>query len=119
MVYLVYKQEPYMPNRPSLGELEELVLLSILAMGNQAYGIQIQAYLNEEVSRNLSRGALHAVLSRLEGKGYLDSEMSGATKIRGGRRKRFFRVTNAGRSAVVRSRDMRNQLWNAIPGWST
>lgn len=102
-----------------LGEFQEVVLLSILAVGEEAYGVSIQAHIKEKLQRNVSRGALHAVLVRLEEKKYIESYTGGATAERGGRRKRYYRVTNAGLEAVRETRDMRNRLWSAIPELST
>lgn len=72
-----------------LGEFEELVLLTIGVLGEEAYGITIRVYLKEKAGRNPSIGALHSALTHLENKGYLTSSMEGATEDRRGRRKRF------------------------------
>ena len=98
-----------------LGELEEIVLLTVAILHGEAYGIAIANEMEERLDRKISIGSLQSVLHRLEKKGYLTSELGEATKVRGGKRKRFFSVTNFGRQALEESRDQRNQLWNAIP----
>lgn len=79
-----------------LGELEELVLLTIASMQGDAYGVAIMNEIAAHSGRDVNIGALHSVLKRLESKGYLKSKMGGATAERGGRRKRYFTVTNSG-----------------------
>lgn len=80
-----------------LGELEELVLLTIASMPEDPYGISIMNEILEQSGREVNIGALHSVLKRLESKGYLKSKLGGATAERGGRRKRYFIVTQAGK----------------------
>ncbi|HFA48887.1 MAG TPA: PadR family transcriptional regulator [Bacteroidetes bacterium] len=98
-----------------LGELEELVLLTIGALYDEAYGVAISKYMAEQAGRQVGLGAMHATLVRLEDKGYLESRFGEATKMRGGKRKRYFRVTAAGQRALKTARDIRARLWNAIP----
>jgi PadR family transcriptional regulator PadR len=94
-----------------LGEFEELVLLTIAALGAEAYGVAIQKDLEERCARSISIGALHSTITRLEEKGYLRSWTGGATKERGGRSKRYYEVTAAGRKAVAETKLLRDQLW--------
>lgn len=101
-----------------LGEFQELVLLIVLILEPKAYGVQIQGELRQRTGRVVSRGALHTALSRLSDKGYLRSEMAGATQARGGRRKRFYRVTTAGKEALHTARSLRDGLWQSIPNFS-
>ena len=101
-----------------LGEFQEIVLLTIMSIGDEAYGVSIQSHINEALNRDVSRGALHSVLTRLEEKGFIRSDVGGATASRGGRRKRFYSVTNAGKEAVMDTRDIRNRMWSAIPKFS-
>lgn len=95
----------------NLGEFEEIVLLIVGIAGEEAYGLSIMELIKEQAGRNTTIGAVHAVLSRLEEKGMLNSRLSGATKERGGRRKRIFEITAAGRKALELSRDLRVNLW--------
>ncbi len=99
----------------NLGEFQEIILLIILSLDNNSYGAEIQREINTELDRSISRGALHTALTRLEEKGFLSSEIGGATKERGGRRKKFFTVTNAGKEALKEAKQLRDHLWKQIP----
>ncbi|GAB3895495.1 hypothetical protein GCM10028803_12100 [Larkinella knui] len=102
-------------NRPYLGEFEELVLLTVAMLNGQAYGVTILEEIEKQTGRTVSLSAIHATLQRLEEKGYLKSQMGGATAERGGRRKRFFTVTLGGTRALAEIHTTRNNLWNQIP----
>ena len=80
-----------------LGEFEQLILLSVMRVGDDAYGIPIHAELRRQAGRNPTLAAVYKTLERLEGKGLLNSRLGEATPERGGRRKRFYTVTVAGR----------------------
>lgn len=94
-----------------LGEFEELVLLTIAFLGAAAYGVCIQSEIETRANRNISLGALHSTLTRLEEKGYLKSWLGGATQERGGRRKRYYEVTQGGKLALHESKNLRDRLW--------
>ncbi len=98
-----------------LGEFEEIVLLTVEVLHGEAYGIAIIDEIEARLKRKVSIGSLQTTLRRLEKKGFLNSEFGEATKVRGGKRKRYFTVTNFGRSALEESKDARIGLWNAIP----
>ena len=98
-----------------LGEFEELVLLMVVILQEEAYVFKVREEILEQVNRPVSMGALHATLARLEKKGFLNSEMKGATKERGGRRKRVYQLTSAGKEAVIKVREMREKLWDQVP----
>lgn len=98
-----------------LGEFQEIVLLSILVLGDDAYGVTIKREVNKDGKRNISRGALHTALTRLEDKGLLRSSQGGSNQARGGRPKRHYEVTNMGKSALHEAKETRDQLWNKIP----
>lgn len=98
-----------------LGELEELILLTVAALYDDAYGIAIMNEITERANRSISISTVHAVLKRLEEKGFMSSRYDGATPERGGRRKHLFRVTAAGEKALQHSRRLRNGLWDQIP----
>lgn len=100
----------------NLGEFEEVVLLTIAALVSDAYSVAICDELEKNLDRPAKLGVVHAVLNRLEEKGYVKSKLGEATKTRGGKRKRYYTVTNAGKSALVKARDLREQLWDRIPG---
>ena len=99
----------------NLGELEELALLMVGALGEGAYGVAIMDEIATQTGRSLNISAIHSVLKRLEKKGFLMSEMTGSTAERGGRRKRIFTISSDGRVVLEQIRDVRNQLWERIP----
>ena len=87
----------------NLGEFEQLVLLAILRLGKQAYGVTIRGELHDRAGRTISPGALYTALERLESKGLITSRMGDPTPQRGGRAKRYVTVTGAGRQALTRA----------------
>lgn len=99
-----------------LGELEELVLLTIASMHGDAYGVAIMNEILEQSGREVNIGALHSVLKRLESKGYLKSKMGGATAERGGRRKRYFVVTSVGKKISEEIILQKLQLYQRVLG---
>ena len=99
----------------NLGEFEELVLLVVGVLFDNAYGVSIQEELVDRCGRPASLSTIHVALHRLEEKGYLESRFDGATHDRGGRRKLLFRVTRSGQHALENARDVRNELWRSIP----
>lgn len=99
----------------SLGELEELVLLTVGSLYDEAYGVAIMDEIKEQTGREVNVSAVHAVLRRLEEKTLLTSRMGGATTERGGRRKRLFTLTLAGKKAIDHSMSVRLALYNSIP----
>jgi len=98
-----------------LGELEELILLTIAVIGTDAYGVNISQELEHQTGRSIDFSTVHTTLKRLEDKGFLHSKMGGATKERGGRRKRFVSITSIGYKALRESQGVRNKLWSQIP----
>jgi PadR family transcriptional regulator PadR len=89
-----------MSAREYLGEFEHIVLLAVLRLGDQAYGVTIRREIEARTSREVSIGAIYATLDRLEAKNLVQSRLGDPTPERGGRSKRFFRVTAQGVSAV-------------------
>jgi PadR family transcriptional regulator PadR len=89
-----------MSARDYLGEFEHVVLLAVLRLGDQAYGVTVRREIEACAKREVSIGAIYATLDRLEAKGYVQSRVGDPTPERGGRSKRFFRVTAQGASAV-------------------
>jgi len=98
-----------------LGELEELILLTVGILYPEAYGVAVMDEIDKQAGRSLNISAVHAVLTRLEEKGFLQSKMSDPTEERGGRRKRIFLLTAAGKRALEEANELRNQLFNQIP----
>ncbi len=103
----------------NLGEFQEIVLLSILILDDEAYGLRIQKEIIQRLNRSISRGALHAALTRLEEKDFVSSTFGGATAERGGRRKRFYTLTNSGKAALKQTKELREEMWSLIPEIST
>lgn len=99
----------------NLGELEELILLATALLFDNSYGVAIQKEVMERCNRSISISTVHAVLSRLEQKGYMDSRYAGETAERGGRRKHLFRVTKSGQEALHQVKEQRDSFWNGIP----
>lgn len=99
----------------NLGEFEEIVMLTVGILYDEAYGIAIKKELESRMNRSVSVGAMHAALKRLEQKGFLQSRLGEATATRGGKRKRYFRVTVYGYRALSEVRHMRERLWDAVP----
>ncbi len=101
--------------RLHLAEFEEIVLLTVAILHGDAYGVAIKAEIEQRLTRKVSVGALQTSLRRLEQKGFLESQLGEATKVRGGKRKRYFTVTQLGKKAMSHTMDMRQRLWAAIP----
>jgi PadR family transcriptional regulator PadR len=99
----------------SLGEFEELVLLSVGILFDDAYGLAIADELQKKTMRNVMISSVHKTLVRLEDKGYLKSRMGGATNMRGGRDKRLYTLTQAGISVLNEMKELRNQMWKEVP----
>ncbi len=101
--------------RLHLGEFEEIVLLLVAVHHNDAYGLSIANSIKEKLNRKVTLSSVHTALYRLEEKGFVKSEIGGATKERGGRSKRLFKITSLGKQALEASRQSRNLLWDMIP----
>ncbi|NQZ75253.1 MAG: PadR family transcriptional regulator [Ekhidna sp.] len=102
-------------SKDHIGELEELILLLIVMLKEDAYGLAIRKALKEQAERNVTIGAVHGTVNRLESKGFIESKMGGATEERGGRRKRIFSITASGKNVLEKSRDVKVNLWQQIP----
>lgn len=99
----------------NIGEFEEIVLLLVAAQQHEAYGLSITTAIKEELNRPVTLSSVHTALYRLEEKGFVESAIGGATKERGGRRKRIYSITTTGKEVLKEARDARNQLWSMIP----
>ncbi|MEQ8237913.1 MAG: PadR family transcriptional regulator [Cyclobacteriaceae bacterium] len=98
-----------------LGEFEEVVMLTVAILIDEAYGFAIIEEMEKRLNRSVSIGALQTVLKRLEKKDYLSSEMGESTAVRGGKRKRYYQLTAAGKEMLRETKDQRMGLWNALP----
>jgi DNA-binding PadR family transcriptional regulator len=99
-----------------LGEFEHMVLLSIMRLGADAYGLAIREELESVAGRSPSSGSLYTTLDRMERKGLLESYAGEASGERGGRARRYVRVTPAGRALLARSRGALMALWDGLEG---
>ena len=100
--------------RDHLGEFEQIVLLAVVRLGENAYGVPIRREIEKRTGRSLTVGALYRTLDRLEMKGYLRSWFSDPTPERGGRSKRYFRTEPAAMTALCQSRDALASMWEGL-----
>ena len=98
-----------------LGEFEEIVILAIAILNNEAHSVAIKDEIESRLSRSVSMGALHTALNRLEDKGYLRSFAGEGTEERAGRPKRYFEITAMGKKAMIHAKKTRDGMWRAIP----
>ncbi len=98
-----------------LGEFEEIVLLTIGILNKGAYGVSIKNEIETRLERDVSMGAMHTALIRLEDKGYIRSSNGEVTEDRAGRPRKYFEITALGKKAITYSKSSRDKLWNAIP----
>lgn len=103
-----------MPEKTFLGEFEQMVLLAILRIGDDAYAVPIRAEIEEKTGRRVSRGALYTTLERLETKGFAESSMGEPTPERGGRSRRTYAVAAPGLEALENSRAAMASLWQGL-----
>ena len=101
--------------RTHLGEFELIVMLALLRVGEDAYGVPIASAIEEATRREVAIGSVYAVLERLERKGLVASRMGEPTPERGGRAKRYFRVTAAGLRQVRATQKALVTLWQGLP----
>ena len=101
--------------RDALGEFEQLLLLAIVRLKDNAYGVSIRREIEFRTGRDVAIGALYTALNRLETKGFVTSIMSKPTNERGGRSKRHFRIKPAGVTALQQSRERLARMWQGVP----
>jgi DNA-binding PadR family transcriptional regulator len=104
-----------MTKRDQLGNFELMVILALIRLGDNAYGVPISEELEKRTGRDVAIGSVYAALERLEDKGFVASELSEATPERGGRAKRYFRVTARGLKEVRETQRALVKLWNGLP----
>jgi DNA-binding PadR family transcriptional regulator len=97
-----------------LGDLEQIVLLAVLRLGDQAYAVPVLEEIRAQGGRQIARGALYTALDRLESKGYLRSRLGEPLPERGGRPRRYFTVTPAAIRALRDSRLALMRLWRGV-----
>jgi PadR family transcriptional regulator PadR len=98
-----------------LGEFELMVLLTIIHLGEDAYGVPLSRELAIRRGRDVSVGSVYAALDRLEAKGFVASYLGESTPERGGRAKRYFRVTQQGLRSAHATRNVLSKLWKSLP----
>lgn len=103
-----------MARREHLGEFEQIVLLAVLRMGDDAYGVPIRAEIERRTGRALTVGALYRTLDRLEHKGYVTSAFSDPRPERGGRSKRYFTISPLGLRSLRASREALAAMWEGL-----
>lgn len=101
-----------------LGEFEEVILLLVGILKEEAYTLKIADEFENQTKRSVSIGAVHSALNRLSEKGFLKSEMGASTAERGGRRKRIFTITALGERTLAEARNFRLSLWDQYPGFA-
>lgn len=104
-----------MKSRGYLGEFELMLLLAVIHLGEDAYGIPISHELERHRGKDVSVGSVYAALERLEAKGLVSSLLGDPTPERGGKAKRFFRITREGLRQVHETRRVLTKLWRTIP----
>ena len=113
--YILYKVYRNALRKEYLGEFEELVLTMVAVLGQEAYGNAIVTEIKDRIGREVNLSAVHVTLYRLEDKGYLTSEMGGASNNRGGRRKLILCATKAGMEMLQAVKNQRQALLQLLP----
>jgi len=104
-----------MPAREFLGGFELLVLLALVRLGDEAYGVPISDAIEASSGREVAIGSVYITLARLEAKGLVSSRLGEPTAVRGGRAKTYFRITAKGLRQVRQARQTLISLWNGVP----
>ena len=106
-----------MGNRVSyLGELENVLLWTVVRLDDEAYGMAVRDDLEQRSGRDVARGAVYITLDRLVRKGYLTSRLGDASEERGGRARRYFTVTESGKQALRQAREALVSAWDGLEG---
>ena len=112
---LIFKEERMKGTH--LGEFEELVLLICALLPDSAYSVSVAEEMEKQTERSITLSTVHTALYRLEKKGFVESNMGGTTKDRGGRRKRLYKITATGFEALNQAKEMRNRIWSMLPDY--
>jgi DNA-binding PadR family transcriptional regulator len=104
-----------MPKRTNLGDFELMVMLALLRLGDDAYGVPISREIEQQSGREVALGSVYATLERLEGRGLVSSHLGKPTAERGGKAKRYFRVTSNGLRKAQETRRALMKLWRGLP----
>lgn len=106
-----------MTKNKNLGEFEILMLAALIRLGENAYGVAIRSEIETRTGRNVAIGALYATLARLEAKDYVASKMGEATAERGGRAKRYYKITPTGQAQLEKSVLGLGRMLDGITAW--
>ncbi|HTV81924.1 MAG TPA: PadR family transcriptional regulator [Acidobacteriaceae bacterium] len=104
-----------MATRSYLGELELMILLTVIHLGDDAYGVPISRELEQQRGREVAVGSVYASLERMEAKGLVTSSLGDPTQERGGKARRYFRITEAGLRQVAATRTVLEKMWRGLP----
>ena len=110
--HLIYNSE--LMGDHYLGEFEQIVLLAVVRLGDNAYGVPIRREIEKRADRKVTVGALYSTLDRLEGKGYISSWFADPTSERGGRSRRYFRAEPQGIEALALAKEMFDRMWKGV-----
>ena len=97
-----------------LGEFEQLVMLAVIRLGDDAYGMNVRRELEESAGRDVTFGTVYGTLDRLEEKGYVTSWHADPEPVRGGRARKYFRIEPEGERALAQARDMMRRMWKGV-----
>ena len=103
-----------MNRKEPLTEFEQMVLLSLVRLGDAAYGVTVREAIEDRTGRSVSAAATYAALERLERRRHVESWISPATAVRGGRAKKHFRMKEAGARALRESRQVMARMWDGL-----
>ncbi len=103
-----------MTQQDSLGGFQQLVMLAVLRLADEAYGARMQRELEETAGRSVSISTVYVTMERLERKGLIDSWLADPTPVRGGKSKRFYKLTETGLQALRESRDELDRMWDGL-----
>ncbi len=103
-----------MGRKDTLGEFEQVVMLAVVRLGGDGYGVTIRREIEQRTGRRASLGAVYATLVRLEAKGLIASREGEATSVRGGRARRHYGLRPAGARALRASRAMLDRMWDGV-----
>lgn len=104
-----------MAKQGHLGDFELMVMLAVMRLRDNAYGIPISRVIEQESGREVALGSVYAALERLEARGYVTSHLGKPTAERGGRAKRYFRITPSGQGSVRETQQALIRLWQGLP----
>jgi PadR family transcriptional regulator, regulatory protein PadR len=116
IAYFLYNIKHMKKDQDPLGALEHIVLLAVMGLGSNAYGVTVRSQIESATGRDISFGAVYATLVRLESKGLIKSSTGEPTAERGGRAKRYFRMTAAGEGALRNAHEIIQKMSAGLKG---